>query len=75
MEQIFVDLVLCSRFFPENPRDGVGRMKNIPPGTVVDTGITHPTETSFFLASHEGIQVLDNTKPAAVIVQLPRGLC
>merc|ERR1712203_957326 len=25
-------------------------------GTVVDTEITHPTETSFFLASHEGIQ-------------------
>jgi hypothetical protein len=32
-------------------------MMNVPPGTVVDTDITHPTETSFFLASHEGIQV------------------
>ena len=32
-------------------------MGNIPPGTVVDTTITHPTEHSFFLASHEGIQV------------------
>ena len=46
-----------TRLFPENPRDGVGRMGNVPPGTVVDTEITHPTETSFFLASHEGIQV------------------
>ena len=41
-----------TRLFPENPRDGVGRMGNVPPGTVVDTEITHPTETSFFLASH-----------------------
>lgn len=47
-----------TRLFPENSAQGVGRMKNVPPGTVVDTDITHPTETSFFLASHEGIQVL-----------------
>ncbi len=47
-----------TRLFPENPgKDGVGRMKNVPPGTVVDTDITSPTEESFFLASHEGIQV------------------
>jgi len=26
-------------------------------GTIVDTDITHPTEISYFLASHEGIQV------------------
>ena len=46
-----------TRLFPENERDGVGRMRNVPPGTVVDTDITNPTEESFFLASHEGIQV------------------
>ena len=32
-------------------------MGNVPPGTVVDTDITHPTEMSYFMASHEGIQV------------------
>ena len=32
-------------------------MCNVPPGTVVDSVITSPTEESFFLASHEGIQV------------------
>nr|XP_040574527.1 LOW QUALITY PROTEIN: protein argonaute-2-like [Lepeophtheirus salmonis] len=50
-----------TRLFPENPNDGVGKMRNIPPGTVVDTDIVHPTEYDFFLASHEGIQ--GTTKP------------
>lgn len=26
--------------------------KNIPPGTVVDSGITHPIERDFYLCSH-----------------------
>ncbi|KAK6119160.1 hypothetical protein DH2020_047092 [Rehmannia glutinosa] len=30
--------------------------KNIPPGTVVDTAITHPTEFDFYLCSHWGIK-------------------
>ena len=46
-----------TRFFVENPNDGVGRTRNIPAGTVVDTEITTLSEIDFFLASHEGIQV------------------
>ena len=46
-----------TRIFPKNTRDAVGKAGNIPPGTVVDTVITNPTETNFFLCSHEGIQV------------------
>ena len=34
-----------------------GKGGNIPPGTVVDTVITHPREFDFFLCSHAGIQV------------------
>ncbi|XP_066969095.1 protein argonaute-2-like [Macrobrachium rosenbergii] len=45
-----------TRFFPVNEREGVGRCKNVPPGTVVDTEVTHPTDIDFFLCSHEGIQ-------------------
>jgi len=45
-----------TRLFPHNEADGVGKMRNVPPGTVVDTIITHPTEMSYFLVSHEGIQ-------------------
>ncbi|XP_068243628.1 protein argonaute-3-like [Palaemon carinicauda] len=45
-----------TRFFPVNERDGVGRNKNVPPGTVVDSDVTHPTDVDFFLCSHEGIQ-------------------
>ena len=29
---------------------------NIPAGTTVDVGITHPTEFDFYLCSHQGIQ-------------------
>ena len=43
--------------FPRDRKDAFGKAGNIPPGTVVDTKITHPTETDFFLASHEGLQV------------------
>ena len=43
--------------FPMDRKDAFGKAGNIPPGTVVDTKITHPTETDFFLASHEGLQV------------------
>ena len=32
------------------------RSGNIPPGTTVDAGITHPTEFDFYLCSHQGIQ-------------------
>lgn len=45
-----------TRLYPTNDRETVGRNKNVMPGTVVDTVITNPTEESFFLASHEGIQ-------------------
>lgn len=37
-------------------KDGVGKCKNVPPGTVVDTAITHPNERDFYLCSHKGIQ-------------------
>lgn len=42
-----------TRLFPETLRDG-GRNGNIPPGTVVDTTIVHPSEYDFYLCSHHG---------------------
>ena len=47
-----------TRLFCENPRDASGRASNVPPGTTVDSGITHPYEFDFYLCSHFGIQVL-----------------
>jgi len=35
----------------------IGRSGNIPAGTTVDVGITHPTEFDFYLCSHAGVQV------------------
>ena len=47
-----------TRLFVENPDDGIGKTKNIPPGTVIDTETTTLSDIDFFLASHEGIQVI-----------------
>ena len=44
-----------TRFFPltnDKLRNG-----NVLPGTVVDTDITHPMESNFYLVSHASIQV------------------
>ena len=46
-----------TRFFCENKRDARGKEQNVPPGTVVDRGITHPYEFDFYLNSHYGIKV------------------
>lgn len=51
-----------TRFQPVNSEEGVGRAKNIPPGTTVDTVVTHPVDFDFFLCSHAGIQ--GTSKPA-----------
>ncbi|XP_022810535.1 protein argonaute-2-like, partial [Stylophora pistillata] len=45
-----------TRLFCENQRDEVGKARNVPPGTTVDSGITHPYEFDFYLCSHYGIQ-------------------
>ncbi|TKR83033.1 hypothetical protein L596_016687 [Steinernema carpocapsae] len=45
-----------TRLFAVDKKDQVGKANNIPPGTTVDVGITHPTEFDFYLCSHAGIQ-------------------
>lgn len=45
-----------TRLFCSNPQDQVGKSGNIPAGTTVDMGITHPMEFDFYLCSHTGIQ-------------------
>jgi eukaryotic translation initiation factor 2C len=51
-----------TRFLPDDERDGVGRGKNIPPGTIVDNVVVHPTDFDFYLCSHEAIQ--GTTRPS-----------
>lgn len=46
-----------TRLFCSDKREQIGRSGNIPAGTTVDVGITHPTEFDFYLCSHAGIQV------------------
>lgn len=75
-----------TRFMPRDGRDGCGKAGNIPPGTVVDTVITHPVDFDFFLCSHFGIQgtsrpahyyVLwdDNNFDADTLQKLTFGMC
>jgi eukaryotic translation initiation factor 2C len=45
-----------TRLFPTRPQDAIGKGKNVPPGTTVDTKITHPFEFDFYLCSHAAIQ-------------------
>ncbi|OQS06197.1 Argonaute2 (AGO2), partial [Thraustotheca clavata] len=44
-----------TRIFPANASDA-DRSGNCKAGTVVDTGICHPTEHDFYLMSHSGLQ-------------------
>uniref|UniRef100_A0A1B6F0Y5 Piwi domain-containing protein n=1 Tax=Cuerna arida TaxID=1464854 RepID=A0A1B6F0Y5_9HEMI len=44
-----------TRFFPTRKED-MDRKGNVPPGTVVDTDITHPRETNFYMVSHASLQ-------------------
>ncbi|KAH9381144.1 hypothetical protein HPB48_020801 [Haemaphysalis longicornis] len=71
---------------PRDRTDGCGKSGNVPPGTVVDTVITHPVDFDFFLCSHFGIQgtsrpahyyVLwdDNDFDADSLQKLTFGLC
>ncbi|KAF9906622.1 hypothetical protein EC991_000423 [Linnemannia zychae] len=50
-----------ARFFPAH-RDQADRSGNCMPGTVVDTGISHPFEFDFYLQSHAGL--LGTSRPA-----------
>ncbi|KAL1460399.1 hypothetical protein MTO96_043312 [Rhipicephalus appendiculatus] len=45
-----------TRLFCSHEEARIGRSGNVPPGTTVDTHITHPTEFDFHLCSHAGIQ-------------------
>ncbi|RWS10056.1 Protein argonaute-3-like protein, partial [Dinothrombium tinctorium] len=45
-----------TRFRPQDPREGHGKMRNVPPGTLVDTTVIHPRNWDYYLISHEGIQ-------------------
>ncbi|CAK4082543.1 unnamed protein product [Aphanomyces euteiches] len=44
-----------TRFFPTDLADA-DRSANVKAGTVIDSGVCHPTEYDFYLMSHSGIQ-------------------
>ncbi|VVC37415.1 Argonaute linker 2 domain,Ribonuclease H-like domain,PAZ domain,Piwi domain,Argonaute, linker 1 [Cinara cedri] len=45
-----------TRMFPKHKIDMHGKFQNVPPGTVIDTQITHTEELDFYLCSHASIQ-------------------
>jgi eukaryotic translation initiation factor 2C len=46
-----------ARFFPIKKED-TDKSGNVYPGTVIDQGITHPSQFDFYLCSHPGLQGL-----------------
>ncbi|KAJ3190960.1 hypothetical protein HK101_008206 [Irineochytrium annulatum] len=44
-----------ARFFPIRKEDS-DKSGNVLPGTVIETGITHPSEFDYYLCSHPGLQ-------------------
>ena len=59
-----------TRLFCENSRDETGKARNVPPGTTVDSGITHPYEFDFYLCSHFGIQVPIHYRNCAILLHI-----
>ncbi|CAD6187630.1 unnamed protein product [Caenorhabditis auriculariae] len=57
-----------ARMFCKFQSDMVGRAKNVPPGTTVDTGIVSPEGFDFYLCSHYGVQ--GTSRPARYHVLL-----
>ncbi|CAI2354566.1 unnamed protein product [Caenorhabditis sp. 36 PRJEB53466] len=57
-----------ARIFCKFPVDMVGKAKNVPPGTTVDTGIVSPEGFDFYLCSHYGVQ--GTSRPARYHVLL-----
>jgi len=53
----YLCLCIICRLFCADKKEQSGKSGNIPAGTTVDVGITHPTEFDFYLCSHQGIQV------------------
>lgn len=45
------------RIFPEHIQQGSASQQNVPPGTVVDMDIVHPTQTEFIIVAHKSIMV------------------
>ena len=62
-----------TRFFCENRGDETGKARNMPPGTTVDSGITHPYEFDFYLCSHFGIQVPIHYQNCAILLHMGFG--
>jgi hypothetical protein len=62
MKIVVLSFLTCSRFFPQNERDGDPKTGNCPAGTVVDRDVGHPTEFDFYLQSHGGL--LGTSRPA-----------
>nr|CAD7264999.1 unnamed protein product [Timema shepardi] len=55
-QEIIQELSSMVRLFCADKKEQSGKSGNIPAGTTVDVGITHPTEFDFYLCSHQGIQ-------------------
>lgn len=57
-----------TRFFPGKTGIGDRKNNNVPAGTIVDTQITYPNETQYYLVSHQSIQGVAKPTKYCVLV-------
>ncbi|UMM11875.1 hypothetical protein L5515_000931 [Caenorhabditis briggsae] len=63
---IALDVAHHTRLFATNERDQIGHSRNVPAGTLVETGITVNNHFEFYLVSHAGIQ--GTSRPTKYVV-------
>uniref|UniRef100_A0A1I7VX68 Piwi domain-containing protein n=1 Tax=Loa loa TaxID=7209 RepID=A0A1I7VX68_LOALO len=56
------------RIYPENIQQGSASQQNVPPGTIVDVDIVHPTQTEFIFVAHKSVMGTARPVRATVLI-------
>ncbi|VDK74291.1 unnamed protein product [Litomosoides sigmodontis] len=56
------------RIYPQHIRQGSASQQNVPPGTVMDADVVHPTQTEFIIVAHKSIMGTARPIRATVLV-------
>uniref|UniRef100_A0A0R3RLR4 Piwi domain-containing protein n=1 Tax=Elaeophora elaphi TaxID=1147741 RepID=A0A0R3RLR4_9BILA len=56
------------RIYPEYPRQGSASQQNVPPGTIIDVDVVHPTQTEFIFVAHKSVMGTARPIRATVLV-------
>uniref|UniRef100_A0A8R1XN14 Piwi domain-containing protein n=1 Tax=Onchocerca volvulus TaxID=6282 RepID=A0A8R1XN14_ONCVO len=73
MERVRLTIVVMQahsnyRIYPEHIQQGSASQQNVPPGTIVDGDVVHPTQTEFIFVAHKSIMGTARPIRATVLV-------